>query len=234
MKAMITPDRRKTSDKNARIYLSAMRGCTTSRERTSFHTFNFGDYASPDREPFASLLTVNDDTLRPGQSTRYCSSKRVDCLVIPLVGSCLCKQNDRILETEVGQVFHTSTEGEPVLEIANPYEHEAINFLYIELIPQSQSSSGLYPFSLEERPNLLNRIDVPTAQQFLIGIFDGRTDGGLILPDTHEPLFVFVIEGAFEVNNRLLHRRDGLALWNTDELEFEALSNKAMLLAMKL
>jgi redox-sensitive bicupin YhaK (pirin superfamily) len=39
-----------------------------------------------------------------------------------------------------------------------------------------------------------------------------------------------VIEGAFEVQDRLLHAKDGLAVWDTNEIDFEALSNDAILL----
>ena len=45
--------------------------------------------------------------------------------------------------------------------------------------------------------------------------------------------FVFIIEGAFEVQNRLLEARDGLSLWNLSKLEFEALSNDAILMIIE-
>ena len=45
---------------------------------------------------------------------------------------------------------------------------------------------------------------------------------------------MFVIEGAFEVQGTLLHARDGLALWGTDKLEKEALSNDAIILLIEL
>jgi hypothetical protein len=47
-------------------------------------------------------------------------------------------------------------------------------------------------------------------------------------------VFGFVIEGAFEFQNRLLETRDSIALWNEDnetlQIEFEALSNDAIIL----
>lgn len=41
-------------------------------------------------------------------------------------------------------------------------------------------------------------------------------------------IFVFVLQGAFETEGRLLHERDGLALWDVDKIEMEALSNDAL------
>ena len=45
--------------------------------------------------------------------------------------------------------------------------------------------------------------------------------------------FAFVIEGAFELEGRLLHARDGLALWNLEKIEWEALSGGAILLVLQ-
>lgn len=36
------------------------------------------------------------------------------------------------------------------------------------------------------------------------------------------------------MQNRLLEARDGLGLWNVDEIEFEALSNEAVLLILEI
>ena len=47
-------------------------------------------------------------------------------------------------------------------------------------------------------------------------------------------LFVFVIEGAFEVQYRLLHPRDRLVLWEADTIEWEALSNDAVILVIEM
>lgn len=43
----------------------------------------------------------------------------------------------------------------------------------------------------------------------------------------------FVLQGTFEVENRLLEAKDGLALWNTANIELEALSNEAILLLLE-
>jgi len=37
----------------------------------------------------------------------------------------------------------------------------------------------------------------------------------------------------FEAEGRLLHERDGLALWDTVEIEMEALSNDAIILLIE-
>jgi hypothetical protein len=45
--------------------------------------------------------------------------------------------------------------------------------------------------------------------------------------------FAFVVAGAFEVEGRLLHQNDGLALWNTSVIELEALSENVVILVVE-
>ena len=42
-----------------------------------------------------------------------------------------------------------------------------------------------------------------------------------------------MIAGAFEAEGRLLYERDGLALFDTNKIEMEALSNDAMMLLIE-
>lgn len=46
--------------------------------------------------------------------------------------------------------------------------------------------------------------------------------------------FVFVIDGAFEVQNRLVYSKDGILLPEAGEVEFDALSNGGILLRFEL
>jgi hypothetical protein len=72
-----------------------------------------------------------------------------------------------------------------------------------------------------------------------IGKFSGRAETDYRPKNKEAGLFVFVIEGAFEVEGRLLHARDGLAIEQADEsdsyrIEMEALSNDAVILTIEL
>ena len=67
-----------------------------------------------------------------------------------------------------------------------------------------------------------------------IGQFDGREEAVYTLKDPKNGAFIFVIEGAFEVQNRLLESRDSLALWSVGNLELEALSNNALILLLEI
>ena len=65
-----------------------------------------------------------------------------------------------------------------------------------------------------------------------IGKFSGRGET-IYKSSSGKCCFLFVIAGAFEAEGRLLHERDGLALFDTNEIEMEALSNDAMMLLIE-
>ena len=67
-----------------------------------------------------------------------------------------------------------------------------------------------------------------------LGRFAGRAETVYPLRTPGAGVFVFVLAGAFEVASRLLHEKDGLALWDVAEIELEALSNDALLLVLEL
>jgi hypothetical protein len=66
-----------------------------------------------------------------------------------------------------------------------------------------------------------------------VGRFKGRGENGYSLSPS-SALYSFVLAGVFEIDGRLLHERDGIALWATDKIEMEALSNDAILLTIEL
>jgi quercetin 2,3-dioxygenase len=67
-----------------------------------------------------------------------------------------------------------------------------------------------------------------------IGKFSGRTDASYLPQNPVHTCFVFVIEGTFEVQNRLVYSKDGILLPEAGEVEFEALSNDGILIIFEL
>jgi quercetin 2,3-dioxygenase len=66
-----------------------------------------------------------------------------------------------------------------------------------------------------------------------VGKFNGRGETAYQLQDIKPGALIFVLEGAFEIAGRLLHARDGLAIWETTVIEIEALCNDAILLLIE-
>ncbi|MBE9466464.1 pirin family protein [Dyadobacter sp. UP-52] len=226
------------------IYLAGQRGCSQLSWFRSFHTFNFGLYQDHNREPFGNLKVLNDDTLAAGKSFKMQLAENTEMILLPVVGA--VEYTNSLGETgilEAGQMQIFSAAEGMEYEISNPYEKELINFIQIFL------KNNQYPFvpkvqeiniDLENRNQLFplfspGQNGLTTHQETFgfIGKYSGRKEDLYHLKNPENGIFVFIIEGAFEVQNRLMETRDGLSLRNLDELEFEALSNDAIILILE-
>ena len=228
----------------AQIYLADQRGCSQMDWFRSFHTFNFGSYFHENKKPFGSLQLLNDNTLAAGKSLKMQTEDNIEVLILPLVGGFEYKNNmGQHGFVETGQALILILEKGMSYEIINPYEAELINFLQI-WIKHNDISPFIYKnetlsFNLENKNKLLP-IHTPliypfgSKNAFFIGKYEGRAEDEYTLKNYSNSVFVFIIEGAFEVANRLLETRDGIALSNIEAVEFEALSNDAILLLLEI
>ena len=233
----------------AQIYLSEQRGLSQIDYFRSFHSFNFGHYFDENRKPFGSLQVLNDDTLQAGRSIRMQLEENTDVVIIPIVGGLEYQSSVGNGFLEAGQVQTLSLTSGMSYEISNPYETELINFIQIWLTNTSSDFTAKVEqsdFNVDDKNKLLPLFSISTQSQIipsfihgLIGKYDGRQDGVYQVEKTKSQssgIFVFILSGVFEVQNILLHERDGLALMNLqqEKIEFEALSNEAILLLMEI
>lgn len=217
----------------AQLYLADQRGHSETELVRSFHVFNTGTYKAPDREPFGPLCLLDDDTLRAGASIKRRVDTDTAVVVLPLMGSVEFATDAAPDFLEPG---HTQTLWLPAgasYTVSNPYETETINVLQLWFssdFAKLIADSGLTRFDLIRKNTLLPLFNMPNIRAF-IGRYDGRAEDTISVGNG---LFVFVLSGVFEVANRLLQERDGLALptRKEDVVAFEALSNDAVLIAI--
>lgn len=118
--------------------------------------------------------------------------------------------------------------------IENPFEADLVSYLHL-VVSRVDFKAGLelHTFNLGQHSNsLLKLVEVDNACQFLIGQFDGRAEFNQALDGPYKDGFIFIIDGVFEVQNRLLHPRDGLLLSQVQEFDFEALANNSIILLL--
>ncbi len=222
----------------AKIFLSAQRGKTELSWFRSFHSFNFGNFQDPNKEHIGKLRVFNDNTLAAGCGMKMQVEKPTEVLILPLVGGIEFKNSvgyQDFLEAGKVQVFSADAGGE--YEVLNPYESELINYLEIWIEKENAVSPSTISadIDIEKRNELLPIFSSVKQNAFgYFGKYDGREESIYKVKNAGNCLYVFVIEGAFEVDNKLIEARDGLAIWNADEIEFEALSNDAMLLIFEI
>lgn len=216
----------------AQIYLADQRGCSQTDIFRSFHTLNFGNYVAEGREVFGNLQAFNDDTLSAKHSLKIQLSESSIVIIIPVIGGLEYNNTLQNGFLEAGKGLMLSTQKGMEYEIINPYENEYINFVQIWLKNNFQESDPTleeFGFDLNQK-NQLHAIFSVNNQDSFIGKYEGRKKEEYILKNPENGVFVFVIDGTFEVQDRLLQARDGLAISGIEMIDFEALSDGAVIL----
>ncbi|MBL7744433.1 MAG: pirin family protein [Chitinophagaceae bacterium] len=233
-----------TDRSKGKIFLADERGLNETEWFRSLNTFNFGKYANPYKQPFGDIYVVNDDSLDAGRSLQLTIEEFSYVVLLPVMGAIASKDpsgNEHLIAA--GQIEILTADKEETIEISNPFDEGLVNFLQIWIkadIIRSTKGSYLQTYNVNKCPDTLVKISpasIGTSAlpfSIAIGKFNGRSETTYHLKKKNAGLFVFVIEGVFEVQGRLLHVRDGLALWDIEEAEMEALSNNAIILAIEL
>lgn len=220
------------------MFLSSERGHSETDRYRCYNTFNFGLYQRTDKEAFYRLYVLNDDTLAGGETLRMQVKEFSEVLILPVVGRLTYADDQGVRNAvEAGECLHVFASDNTAFELTNPYPAELVNFLqlWVRTDEASLQKPSVGSFNLDEAGNaLVPVIDSSPGLRCSIGKFNGRSEGMYRPQSSANALFVYVIEGAFEVQNRLLERRDGLGLTGASELEFEALSNEAMLMVVEM
>ena len=222
----------------AKIFLADERGHNEMDWFRSYNTFNFGQYQQEHKAPFGPLYVLNDDTLDGGKHISMTIEADSLLLLIPVVGAITYNDNqDNSTLIEAGECQLYAVPANTTFQIGNPYENELVNYLQIWFYNKpDEDDNGPQVISFDIVNDRNQLVPIPfnnSPYKFYIGKYAGREESIYKMSDARNGLFVFVLEGAFEVQYRLLHPRDGLALWEAEEIEFEALSNDAIILVME-
>lgn len=216
-----------------KMYLSDERGYNEMPWFRTYNTFNFGRYFNEHKQAFGALYVLNEDVLAGGKGFRMEVETTSDIILLPIVGAITFATDDGhngLLEAGQVQVLHLTAGNS--FEVRNPYENDLVKFLQLWIKTPTTQSTSLTTFDLSHK-DALNELVINDSYTLSIGKFNGRAEAIYHLKDTHKGVFVFNIEGAFEVQYRLLHNGDGLGLWEVEEVELEALSNDAIILLLE-
>jgi len=213
-----------------KIFLADERGLQEQAGHRRYYTFNADGFYNEHKTPFGALYALHEDTLDAEQSITLHVNAATDILLLPTVGAITWKDNTGQSGTvAAGQSLYYTAHHGAVLVISNPYENALVNFLqwwFKRRAAAEYSAPQLTDFDLNLHKDQLCTL----GRQAWIGKFNGRAEAVHTLDAPDHGLFVFVLEGAFEVQYRLLNARDGLALWDVREVEIEALSNDAIVI----
>lgn len=206
------------------------------------HTFSFASYYDPNRMHFGALRVLNDDLVKGGGGFGTHPHNNMEIVSIPLLGDLqhrdsmgngeVIRQGDiQVMSAGIG-ITHSEF---------NPNADRPVNFLQIWIIPNAANVKPRYEqqtFAREDRKNRLQTVVSPDRSGlwlhqdawFSLGHFDAGFSGEYTLHAPHHGVYAFVISGDVEIGGETLHRRDGIGLWETDKVTFQASSETELLL----
>lgn len=224
----------------AKIFLGDEHGIVETMDYRNRILFNCDSQYNGHREPFEHFYLLNDYTLDGGASVQVHFSEDSFVLLLPVVGAIqYCNERQKEQVVIAGQSMILMKKAGEGIELVNVFEEELVNVLVLAFkAGDDQLPSGfIYSYNVNEKPGGLvravsKRYELPAILS--VGKFSGRAETVYHSEQHSANVFVFILEGAFEVEGRLLHARDGLALWQTTAVEMEALSNDALVIVIEM
>lgn len=137
-------------------------------------------------------------------------------------------------ELSAQNIFTLKSTETDFLTVKNNIQDEKADILIIESVSDRPDDSfKIQNLNIASR-NSFNQITEDFDFPNFIGLYDGRKEGIYTLCQPHKSIFGMVLNGAFEFQNRLLENRDAILLSEIETLEFEALSENALLVFLEI
>lgn len=211
------------------IYKAGLRGITGTGIQQQC-TFNFGSYSNEHRYPFRQLKFVNDVFLPAGQFMALEAYDEYNLLILPVIGGVEVHHNGETVFTGAEQYFWKLQHDR--VSVSNPFPANEVNFLLIAFDSTNTEAEYTGVVDLTQKNRLETFIRF-SEQKISMGIYEGRQEDlyKRMLPGAG--LFCMVLRGVFEVTGRLLHTRDAIHFYHDAEIEFEALSEDAIILVIE-
>lgn len=183
---------------------------------------------------FQSIAELRDIYLTAGNLARpQFSADTEACYIVPIAGEVRFESAATNLSLTPGNVYQIPVRLLEEARFTNMFNEEAINVLVIET-RSSVPCDEIRAFSLTL--NDMNRmVDAEgSGLVFKVGVYDSRTRDLIKIDHPNSISLCYVINGSFEIAERLLEYKDALLLWDHAEVDFEALSEAAILLHINL
>lgn len=229
------------------IHKASTRGFADHGWLKSNHTFSFANYHNPERVHFGALRVLNDDFVAAGQGFGIHPHDNMEIVSIPLEGD--LEHSDSMGNVAVirnGDIQIMSAGSGITHSEYNKNSDKPVKFLQIWLFPNSKNVTPRYDqitLNASERHNRLQQIVSPNTNDegvwvhqdawFHLGRFEKDFSTIYSLKKKGNGVYIFVILGNVTVSGVELSDRDGLGVWEVDELALKANSSNAEVLLME-
>lgn len=222
-----------------RIYIAEQRGETSIGTTIVSSTLNYGPCVSPHRAAIGRLQQVNTWELAANGHLDLPLIKCTSSLLIPLAGDLSITVEDKAYPVPVGTAFIQHSEKNKILNIKALHEpNAAITFqeftfstsTYIPTLPHIVD----LPLAPSFEKNKMHPVSTELSADFQLyfAAFIGKHDFELQIGSIHKRAFAFVLDGDFEVEERILYPFDSLYLPDSKSLAIECLSATGLLIVL--
>jgi len=210
----------------------------------SFHTFSFAGYYDPERMHFGVLRVLNDDLVEAGMGFGTHPHENMEIISIPLEGDLEHKDsmgNLTVIKKGDIQVMSAGT-GIQHSEY-NKNKDRPVKFLQIWVFPDKKNVKPRYDqISLNkvDRKNKFQQILSPFPEDegvwihqqawFHLADLDKGKSLDYNLKKKGNGAYFFVMNGELTIDGQNLTTRDGLGIWNTENVKVSADSDTEILI----
>jgi len=224
----------------AKIFLGEERGILEKEHAQLFCVFEEETFTHPYKRAFGNLHRFNEILIDPAslimRSCRQIATQHY-IILLPSMGAVNCMlEGGEEVTIAAGQAYCFTIPPNCNYSISNPFSDGVVGLVEIAITINSDAviNPSLITYPISAQPDTLLLFN--NANNFIkasIGLFAGRKEAKYHYHTPQYQLFSFVLQGAFELEGRLLHAKDALAIWDTEYIELEALSNNAIILLVE-
>lgn len=230
--------------KNTVLHKAETRGHANHGWLDTYHTFSFSSYHNPERMRFGVLRVLNDDTVAPGMGFGTHPHDNMEIISIPLEGDLEHKDsmgNTQVIRNGDIQVMSAGT-GIYHSEF-NRNKDSHVKFLQIWVLPNKKDVTPRYDqitLNKSEREGKLQQILSPNPDDagvwihqnawFHLGNFKKGDQFSYSIKDKNNGIYTFILSGAVETAGQTLHKRDGIGVWETEQMHYTAVEDTEILI----
>lgn len=229
---------------NTVFHKASTRGHMNHGWLDTWHTFSFANYFNPERVHFGALRVLNDDTVAGGMGFGMHPHENMEIITIPLEGALehkdsmgnhgVIRKNDVQVMSAGSGIYHSEF---------NHSKTEPVSLLQIWVFSKEKDVEPRYDqvtFNGEDRVNKLQMVVSPHKGTGAMWVhqdtwfYRGKLQKGFTT--THDlnmkgnGIYAFVIEGDITINGQALNRRDGMGIWEVENITIKADSDAELLL----
>lgn len=225
------------------LHKASERGHANHGWLNAWHSFSFAGFYNAQKVQFGALRVLNDDTISGGYGFPMHPHENMEIVTIPLQGALEHKDSTgrhEMIRTNDVQIMSA---GKGIMHSEMNPGKETTNLLQIWVFPKQQNIEPRYQqktYLPQQRENTIQTVVAPDANDSALWINQdawfslGKLDKGLAqtyqVKKEGNGVYVFVIEGAVQINGQQLGKRDALGVWDTSQFTVEAVSSAELLL----